>query len=153
MKNLLLIPIFFVFSFHSPAQTLNDKGLYVSADGELYSGKVQKTIKDRRSEFTVQKGVLNGPVTYFFPDGKIMEQGEFKEGLKDNKWTRYFESGAVSAIAFYSAGKKSGTWLVFDENGQKRFEMFYNEGEKTGTWSSWDDTGALISTKDYSKTF
>jgi antitoxin component YwqK of YwqJK toxin-antitoxin module len=150
MKKIAIILSVLSLNFLS-AQTQNDKGLYVDGDGRLFNGTIEKVQDNTKSDFTVKDGVINGEASYFFASGKLMEQGMFTNGQKDQKWTRYNGNGSVSAIAFYNLGKKTGTWLVFDDNGKKRFEMNYTDGQKTGLWTNWDENGAVASTKDYSK--
>jgi len=151
MKKLVLTfaSIFALGIFN--AQTLNDKGLYIDSEGELFSGTISQVQNNTKSEFSVKAGVIEGQASYYYASGKLMESGYFSKGQKDQKWTRYSENGAVIAIAFYTLGKKSGTWLVFDEKGKKRFEMNYNDGQKSGIWTNWDENGEVLSTVDYSK--
>src|SRR5688572_2003391 len=86
MKNIVFL-VLSVLAFGSlAAQSTNDKGLYVSSDGELFSGVITKTQGDIRSEFTIEEGIINGAVKYFFPSGKLMESGIYTAGLKDQKW-------------------------------------------------------------------
>ncbi len=146
---LLLVSVFTLGNLN--AQTLNDKGLYVDSEGQLFSGTLSQIQNNAKSQFTVKEGVIEGPTTYFYASGKLMEDGYFSNGQKDQKWTRYSENGKVIAIAFYTMGKKSGTWLVFDDNGKKRFEMNYNNGQKSGIWTNWDENGEILSTVDYTK--
>ncbi len=155
MKKLALLSLL-ALGLSLNAQTLNEQGLYVDNDsdnalfnGKLFNGVISKTEAGIKSELTVKEGVVDGPANYFYASGKLMENGVFNKGLKDQKWVRYSEEGAVSAVAFYNLGKKTGTWLVFDEKGNKRYEMNYNNGEKTGVWTSWDENGAVASTKSY----
>lgn len=152
MKKLSLIILAVLSLGFLNAQNLNDKGLYIGSDGELFSGVITSNKDGIKSEMTIKDGIVNGDATYYYASGKVMESGLFTEGKKDSKWTRYNENGTTSAIAFYSLGKKTGTWLVFDDNGKKRFEMNYNNGEKTGTWTNWDENGVVVNTKDYSIT-
>lgn len=149
MKKLGFILTVFV-SLNLNAQQLNDKGLYITSDNELFSGIITSNNNSVKSEISVKNGVVNGEATYFYASGNVMESGVFTEGKKDQKWTRYNENGTTSAIAFYSLGKKSGTWLVFDDNGKKRFEMNYANGEKTGIWTNWDENGVVVNSKNYS---
>lgn len=133
------------------AQTLNDKGLYIDSEGELFSGTISQVQNTTKSQFSVKEGIIQGEASYFYASGKLMETGYFTKGQKDQKWTHYSENGSVIAIAFYSLGKKSGTWLVFDDKGKKRFEMNYQDGQKTGIWTNWDENGEVLSTVDYSR--
>jgi len=149
-KVVILVLSVLAFSFLN-AQNLNDKGLYIDSDGELFNGTISKTQNNIKSDFTVKEGVIEGEATYYYASGKLMEKGMFTKGQKDQKWVRYNENGTTSAIAFYNLGKKTGTWLVYDERGNKRFEMNYTDGEKTGIWTSWDENGTVAGTKDYSQ--
>lgn len=149
MKKLSFI-LAVIVSLGVNAQQLNDKGLYITSDNELFSGEITALNNGVKSKISIKEGVVNGEATYYYASGKIMESGTFTNGKKDQKWTRYTESGIPSAIAFYTLGKKSGTWLVYDDQGKKRFEMNYTDGEKTGTWTNWDENGLVIQTKDYS---
>jgi antitoxin component YwqK of YwqJK toxin-antitoxin module len=151
MKN-LLFAFAVTLSLNAGAQQLNDKGLYVSSDNELFSGTITSNNNGIKSEINVKNGLVSGDATYYYASGNVMEKGTFTEGKKDSKWTRFNENGTTAAIAFYSLGKKTGTWLVFDDAGKKRFEMNYSNGEKTGTWTSWDENGLVLNTKDYSIT-
>lgn len=132
------------------AQTLNNDGLYVDDEGQLFSGTISKQENNSRAELQVKNGQLNGVATYFYASGKLMEKGLFVNGQKDQKWERYNENGQVNAIAFYNLGKKDGNWTVFDDKGNKRFEMTYADGKKSGVWTSWDENGKVLDTKDYS---
>src|SRR4051812_37141944 len=148
-KSVFLIAALISLSFLS-AQQINDKGLYVTSDDELFSGVITSHINSINSKITVKEGVVAGEADYFYASGNLMEKGIFTDGKKDQKWTRYNENGTVAAIAFYTLGKKTGTWLVFDDNGKKRFEMNYNNGEKSGVWTNWDESGMVVNTKNYS---
>lgn len=131
------------------AQTLNDKGLYIDSEGELFTGTVSTVKNNIKNELAVKNGVISGTANYYYTSGKLMESGTFENGLKDKKWIRFNENGTISATAFYNLGKKTGTWLVYDDLGNKRFEMNYNNGDKTGIWTNWGDDGSILSTKSY----
>ncbi len=148
MKKLIIISFFF-FAVTANAQQLNEKGLYIDSEGNLFSGVITSINNGLKSELEIKNGMIDGKANYFYASGKLMESGLMVNGLKDGQWTRYNETGLTSAIGFYTAGKKSGTWLVFDEKGTKRMEMNYSNGEKSGTWNSWDENGTLASTKVY----
>lgn len=148
MKNLAFI-CFFFFAVAANAQQLNEKGLYIDSEGNLFSGVITAMNSGVKSEMEVKDGIIHGKASYFYVSGKLMESGMIVTGLKDGQWTRYTENGLTSAIGFYSSGKKTGTWLVFDENNKKRMEMNYSNGEKSGTWTSWDENGAIAGTKNY----
>lgn len=150
MKKALLIALLVSGISVLNAQTINNDGLYVDDEGQLFSGTISKHENNTRAELQVKDGKLNGIANYYYASGKLMESGLFVNGQKDQKWQRYNEGGQVAAIAFYHLGKKDGSWMVFDDKGNKRFEMTYADGKKSGVWTSWDENGKVIDTKDYS---
>lgn len=149
MKKLVVSLIALVTIGRLDAQQLNEKGLYIDSEGELFTGTISTTNNSVKSELAVKDGVISGTANYYYTSGKIMESGVFENGEKDKQWTFYSEKGTTLAIAFYNHGKKTGTWLVYDETGKKRFEMNYTNGNKTGVWTNWGDDGSVVSTKSY----
>ena len=48
--------------------------------------------------------------------------------------TYYFENGKVQQEGFFKNGKLEGIWISFDINGNKLSVANYENGEKTGKW-------------------
>lgn len=151
MKRSAAILGFILIASVSNAQVKqNADGLYVNANGSVFSGTLEnKDNGNKTSDIEIKNGLANGEATYFYASGNIMEKGSFENGQKEGKWERFNENGLTIGLAAYSAGKKNGTWVVWDDNGKKRFEMHYTMGEKTGTWMNWNENGELISSKAF----
>ena len=64
------------------------------------------------------------------------------------KTTYYFENGKVQQEGFFKNGKLDGTWISYDENGNKSSVATYDNGVKTGKWLFWN--GKNLSEVDYS---
>jgi antitoxin component YwqK of YwqJK toxin-antitoxin module len=64
------------------------------------------------------------------------------------KTTYYFENGKIQQQGFFKNGKLDGVWTSYDTNGNKLAVATYNNGEKTGKWFFW--TGAKLTEVDYS---
>ncbi len=154
MKKAGFILGFFLLALMVSAQVKqNDKGLYVDANGSLFTGTFEnKESGVKKSEIEIKNGQFNGEARYYYASGKLMETGIYDNGQKDGKWLRYNETGVTVGLAIYNLGKKNGTAMVWDDAGKKRFEMHYHMGEKTGVWSNWDENGELISSKDFATT-
>jgi antitoxin component YwqK of YwqJK toxin-antitoxin module len=58
------------------------------------------------------------------------------------KSTYYYDNGKVSQEGFYKDGKVHGKWVSYDINGNKTAIAEYTDGVKTGKWFFWND-GAL----------
>ena len=64
------------------------------------------------------------------------------------KATYYYDNGKVQQEGFFKDGKLDGIWVVFHENGNKKATGLYANGEKTGKWFFWNGTN--LSEVDYS---
>lgn len=64
------------------------------------------------------------------------------------KSTYYYADGKVSQEGFYKDGKVHGQWIAYDEKGNKTAIGEYNNGVKTGKWFFWNDNN--LSEVDYS---
>ena len=64
------------------------------------------------------------------------------------KTTYYFENGKVQQEGFFKNGKLDGTWISYDENGNKSSVATYYNGEKTGKWLFWN--GKNLNEVEYS---
>nr|WP_294775298.1 membrane-binding protein [uncultured Flavobacterium sp.] len=64
------------------------------------------------------------------------------------KATYYYENGKVQQQGYFKDGKITGQWVAYDENGNKKSIGEYSNGEKTGKWLFWNDKS--LSEVDYS---
>ncbi|WP_269234323.1 toxin-antitoxin system YwqK family antitoxin [Flavobacterium flavigenum] len=53
--------------------------------------------------------------TYYYDNGKVQQEGFFKEGKLDGVWVSYDENGNKKAIAEYTNGLKTGKWIYFND--------------------------------------
>lgn len=52
--------------------------------------------------------------TYYYDNGKVQQEGFFKDGKLDGVWVSYDEKGNKTVIAEYTAGVKTGNWMYFN---------------------------------------
>jgi antitoxin component YwqK of YwqJK toxin-antitoxin module len=64
------------------------------------------------------------------------------------KTTYYFENGKIQQEGFFKDGKLDGVWTSYDVNGNKLAVATYDNGEKTGKWFFWNGTN--LNEVDYS---
>jgi antitoxin component YwqK of YwqJK toxin-antitoxin module len=64
------------------------------------------------------------------------------------KTTYYFENGKIQQEGFFKDGKLDGIWTSYDVNGNKLAVATYDNGEKTGKWFFWNGTN--LNEVDYS---
>ena len=58
-------------------------------------------------------------VTSFYEDGKVKEEGYFKNKKLQGTWVTYDDKGNKTAIAHYENGKKVGKWFMWHKDGLK----------------------------------
>lgn len=53
--------------------------------------------------------------TYYYDNGKVQQEGFFKDGKLDGVWVSYDEKGNKKAVGEYTNGIKTGNWIYFNE--------------------------------------
>lgn len=56
------------------------------------------------------------------------------------KATYFYDNGKVKQEGFYKDGKVHGKWISYQENGDKLAMGEYQNGQKTGKWFFWNAT-------------
>ncbi|CAC9973793.1 MULTISPECIES: toxin-antitoxin system YwqK family antitoxin [Flavobacterium] len=54
--------------------------------------------------------------TYYYDNGRVQQEGFFKDGKLDGVWVSYDERGNKKAIGEYTDGVKTGKWIYFNDN-------------------------------------
>jgi antitoxin component YwqK of YwqJK toxin-antitoxin module len=126
---------------------IDEDGLYHNEKNELYTGTYIEfyTNGNKLIEVTLDKGLINGPVTLYFETGQINEIRSYKNGEMDGTWTTWNEAGVKIGLANYKENLKHGDWFIWDDEGTLRFEMHYTRGKKTGVWKMFNEKGELES--------
>ena len=53
--------------------------------------------------------------TYYYENGRVQQEGFFKDGKLDGVWVSYDEKGNKVAVGEYTNGLKTGKWMFFNE--------------------------------------
>jgi antitoxin component YwqK of YwqJK toxin-antitoxin module len=84
----------------------------------------------------------------FYPDGQVMERGDYVKGLKTGVWTRFSDVGAKERIATYADGILQGPWTEFDSNGRTSVVGSYRNDLREGKWN-YLERGVLLRSEVY----
>ncbi len=87
--------------------------------------------------YSYKKEPYTGPIANYDKNGKLLMEGQLKNGLADSTFTFYFNSGGVQMKGNYVAGKDLGLWQSFYGYDKVKIEKLYN------------DKGYLIERKEY----
>lgn len=73
-------------------------------------------------------------VTFFYKNGKIKEQGFYKDKKLTGTWTTFDKKGNKTAIAHYEKGKKVGKWFMWKNDGLKEINYKNNTVASVQYW-------------------
>ncbi len=106
IKAVLFAVVFLTTTLLFGQKITKKEGIYVNENGKKYSGIYVSYYQDDVKEvvYTIKNGVEDGSVEFYYPTTEIMEQGNFKGGMKHGKWVRWSEKGDKLAEA----------WEIFD---------------------------------------
>ena len=88
----------------------------------------------------------------YYEDGTKQIQGGLDDySSRDGVWRYWYKNGQLWSECEYRAGLKNGKSTVYYDNGQKRYEGQYTEDKQVGFWRFWDVNGTLITETNYDK--
>lgn len=97
---------------------------------------------------TYEAGELQGAYTMFYPDGRVMERGDYAKGQKSGLWTRFSDVGVKDRVATYAEGVLQGTWTEFDSDGRTSVVGGYRNDLREGKWN-YLERGVLLRSEVY----
>lgn len=102
-------------------------------EGSPFSGLViDHTDTPARIVYTVNEGVLNGPVTHFNKAEQLVFVEQYSEGKLNGLVESFFSSGVKQYSYHYEAGIKSGPQKLYYPSGQLKKVLSYTAGRLTG---------------------
>ncbi len=89
---------------------------------------------------TDANGLRQGKWQKEYPNGKLMYEGQFKDGEPVGEWTRYFEGGQVKAEIEYDQNSDTASVVLFDPFGKKVAEGNYVDEKRAGEWQFYSES-------------
>ncbi len=93
--------------------------------------------------------IENGHAKMLSPDGRLLMEGDMKDGKRNGVWTSYTAEGRVKSRNEYRQGMLEGVATVFRENGALYYTGQHRHGNQVGEWRFYDAKGELERTVDY----
>ena len=85
----------------------------------------------------------DGPVKFYYPNGKVSSEGNFKGGQPDGYWRAYYDTGILKSEGNRVNGQLDSLWRFYDEKGNKTSDILYREGQKNGWQRDYYPTGKV----------
>lgn len=93
------------------------------------------------------KNKPDGNWKWFYADGKLLRDENYKDGKEDGKSAEYDEQGIVIAEGMMTGGTREGQWKY--KNGQYIAEGTFVEGNQDGVWKQYYENGKLAFEGEY----
>ncbi|HSD09188.1 hypothetical protein [Flavobacterium sp.] len=81
-----------------------------------------------------KNGKLDGKRIVYYPNGKIVDEVVYKNGLKEGSYKKYSETGIVMESSFFKNGEYDGEAIYKDPNDQVVAKGMFKNGKKIGKW-------------------
>jgi antitoxin component YwqK of YwqJK toxin-antitoxin module len=89
-------------------------------------------------------GAREGKFSYFYSDGSVKSEGEYRNNLQQGKWLFYFKKGVFEQTGFFSNGYFNGEWKWFyPDSSLLRCENFTN-GRRNGFYFELSERGDTV---------
>ncbi len=112
------------------------EGLSLEQNAEVYHGTVKWYFENGQvfQEVNYKNGVLFGDRKVYFENGILKSETTYENGKMDGMWKEYFEKGSVKETGTYERGEKEGLWKLYYKNGKLKEEGNYVFDRKVDTW-------------------
>jgi antitoxin component YwqK of YwqJK toxin-antitoxin module len=103
-----------------------------------------------RNKITYTNGRPDGYAQMFHENGKILEEGIWKNNRWVGSYKLYYENGQIQhEFIFNASGKRNGPQKYFYENGQMAIEGNFANGKEDGLIKEYYENGELKAEKNY----
>lgn len=108
---------------------INEKGIRQGKFTEFYENGQKKS----EGEYLNSRKV--GDWRYYYPDGKLEQQGRFdRNGRADGEWVWFYNNGNIWRKENFIAGEREGEYVEYEVNGREIVRGNFLENEETGIW-------------------
>ncbi|OIQ30667.1 MAG: hypothetical protein BM564_00165 [Bacteroidetes bacterium MedPE-SWsnd-G2] len=122
-------------------------------NGKVYIGKwifyQNKTDGKLSEEYYNDEGKLEGERTVYYPNKKVAEVVNYKNGIRQGKSSIYAENGVLIKVYYFENDELNGAAKYYDSNSNLVAEGSYKKDKKVGVWKYYEK-GKLVKTKDFS---
>jgi antitoxin component YwqK of YwqJK toxin-antitoxin module len=88
----------------------------------------------------------NGPWREFNKEGILVQEGNYKDGVRVGKWKLYYDTGELVMEENYVYGIMEGSFKSYYKNGQLLSEGYYLENKREGKFCVYHISGRLTKT-------
>ncbi len=131
MRKLLLIVLSAVIVYHA-AEAKRD--FYVEKEVRCGAGQMC---------YLLDGQPLNGKLRRYYPTGVVMQENEYRDGMKNGVQQLFYPDGAQRGYAIYLNGKLQGGASLYYKNGNIEFEEQFDNGVLNGERKGYYEDGKI----------
>ncbi len=124
------------------AATYYARAYIMDSGGKVYYSEEISFTTEKEKDFS---GLLNGPKTDYYPNGRVARRYTVKNGVPEGSYKSYSDSGYIVADQYLVNGVPNGMTRTFYTNGQVRSEMQYVDGLPKGESKEYYRNGNIKS--------
>jgi len=119
----------------------------------LAVSKLPKNLFNSDKINILKKGILNGPINVYYPNGKIKSKQFFINNRKAGIWQYFYENGKLKTEIVYNimSNEEEGIIKHYDEKGVIISEGKIVNDNMAGVWKHYDENGKKNYTYDFEK--
>jgi antitoxin component YwqK of YwqJK toxin-antitoxin module len=105
-----------------------------------------------KEERNFKDGKNDGKFTYYYENGQIKEERHYKDGRwvrKDGKFISYYENGQIWEERNFKDGKLGGKYTYYHKNGQIKGEGNFKDDKRDGKWTYYNKDGSIDKVEEY----
>jgi len=129
--------------FYDQKKNIVSEGKAVNRQNEGEWKYYHEASKDIMTSEIYSNGKLNGIRKVFFKTGKIAEETNYLNGVKNGPYKKYTEKGVVLEEVIYKNGQLEGNAIYRDSDGSIVSKGPYVNGTKKGVWEFYQN-GKLL---------
>ncbi len=153
---LTLFLVFFIGCGGSGTENSGESSLENTvSSGEIDIIPAEALLYDDASKLAYKTGEdvpFSGKVVWYFSEGKIQQETEYKNGRENGSTIWWYEDGTRAGQTFHHAGVLDGPLVQWYPGGEaKELQGMYNSGRRDGQYVKWHKNGGKRSVTNYEK--
>lgn len=97
---------------------------------------------------TDAKGLKQGIWKKYYPSGKLMYQGNFKDNKPTGEMRRYYDSGVIKALFLYNEKGDYSSATLYYEDGTPASKGYYSNSERDSIWEFYSYYSKKLKSKE-----
>ena len=135
---LLMFDVGKTHAMHNDNLIVTD-GIFYKADTlQKFTG-----VTTGKEQFSIENGILEGPYSRFYDNGRLREEGNFSKGKMQGIIYYYYPNGQLKRIANYQFGIKNGEMVEYWSSGMMFAQFLFKNDRENGKQIIYSRTGNI----------